>query len=201
MNITQVNSLCENNEPFITKIQKLDRDLYGGMGAEDWVVYTFGAKAGFMAVIMKNNKIISFSQVVGCVEGKKAQLWGLGTKKEYQNKGFGTLTYKLSKEICKKFGKNKVDVNVEPENVSNKIYSKDRPEIVAFGKYYPDESPRLILSVSLTNRKIPDISQTFAVGAYDYTELKKVLNKTGKKYLLDWSLKENTPYLLVGMRS
>lgn len=146
-----IDALDEKNVSYISKIQQLDKELYGGIGADHWVVYTFGAKAGFMLVLSKPNfsEIISYSQTVGCIDPHIVQLWGLGTNKIYQRRGFGTLTYKLTKEFCKLFRKKTLEINVEPENISMKIYVKDNPIIKGYGQFYPNQSPRLILSVSL----------------------------------------------------
>jgi ribosomal protein L3 len=178
----------------MSKVQQLDKNLYGGMGADYWVVYTFGAKAGMMSVIMKRDEIISYSQVVGCIESDKAQLWGLGTSKKYQSMGYGTLMYKITKKFCKIFNKKKLEINVEPENISNKIYCKDEPEILAFGKFYPHESPRNILSVNLSQHISRD-GTYHVVNVFDYNEMKKVISLKGKKYLKDWYVKNGNPFL------
>lgn len=199
IDINLKNCFDESTVSFITEIQKLDKNLYGDIGADHWIIYTFGSKAGFMPAITKDNDIISYSQVVGCIEGDKAQLWGLGTKKSYQQKGLGTLTFETTKEICRKLDKNKLEINVEPENVSNKIYCKDKPEILSFGKFYPNESPRNILSVSLNSNNDPFIDSEFKINAYDYKKMKRVSSSPRKKYLLDWMIEDETPYLIIGL--
>ena len=194
-----IDSFKESNTFFIEEVQKLDKNLYGGIGADHWVVYTFGSKAGIMPVIKNKGEIVSYSQVVGCIEEDKVQLWGLGTNKTYQRKGLGALTFEVTKEICKKLGKNKLEINVEPENVSNKIYCKYDPKILSFGKFYPNESPRNILSVSLNPRSNLLIDSKFEISAYDYEKMREVHNMSGEKYLLDWKKENGIPYMQIGL--
>lgn len=194
-----IDSFNESNTPFISEVQKLDKSLYGGIGADHWVVYTFGSKAGFMPVVTNEDGIISYSQVVGCIEEGRAQLWGIGTRKDHQRKGLGTLTFEITKEVCRSLGKHKLEINVEPENVSNKIYCKYKPKILCFGEFYPNESPRNILSVSLNPDTDPLIKSSFEASAYDYKKMKELHSLPGEKYLLDWKIKDEIPYIIIGL--
>jgi len=167
------------------------------MCAEHWVIYTFGVKAGMMLIVTRGDEIISYSQVVGCMEFDKAQLWGLGTNKKYQLKGYGTLTYEITKQLCKVFEKKKLEINVEPENPSNKIYCKDKPEILAFGKFYPTESPRSMLSVDLYHYTSENCGKFYHINAFDYEKMKEIVCSNSKNYLIDWYVKNNTPFLRI----
>jgi ribosomal protein S18 acetylase RimI-like enzyme len=147
--ISTINAYEDEGILLAKKIQELDVKLYNKMGAPHWVVFTFGAKTGFTTVIVKEKEIISYCQISGCIDANKVQLWGLGTSKEYQHKGYATLCYKLTKKICKYLGKNYIEINVEPSNISNKIYEKDKPKLVASGDFYPNEEKRNILQVKI----------------------------------------------------
>lgn len=196
-----INPLRTKDIKIIEELQKLDEELYGGMGAPYWVIFTFGIQTGFIPIITDSNeKIISYAQISGTLNSEIAQLWGLGTNPPYQKQGFGTLTYVISKKMCKKLGMSTLHINVEPSNNSVRIYAKDKPEIIAFGEFYPEEEARMVLEVNLKKEPILEIEETKKLSAQEvYEELPSLLDATQntsyKVFVADWEVIGGLPHL------